>query len=288
MKNTKTLFFALAMIGTLTSPLIGLAATSTTTIQAQIDLITQLAKQLGDLQTQAKNLQQQTKEVKTEVRTATEALVESLHEGSTGDQVKILQTILASDSSIFPEGNITGFFGKLTAQAVKRFQKKNSIEIVGNVGPKTRAKLNEFLKENPVTFESGNEQKASGMTSSTTPGVAHQGQERRLCAIVPPGHLIAPGWLRKHNDEKPIVPPCQILPPGIIKQSGTTTLDVIPPIISAINTSVSSTTATVTWTTGESATSKAYYSTATPVDLSSALTVIDNSLMTSHSLALNS
>ncbi|MGB9680845.1 MAG: peptidoglycan-binding domain-containing protein [Minisyncoccia bacterium] len=55
-----------------------------------------------------------------------------------------LQKVLAQNPEIYPEGEITGVFDKATESAVKRFQKKYGIRITGQVGPQTRAKLNEL------------------------------------------------------------------------------------------------------------------------------------------------
>ena len=73
-----------------------------------------------------------------------------LNAGSEGDDVTRLQTCLASDTSVYPQGLITGYFGSLTRAAVERFQEKYGIASAGvagygTVGPKTRAKLNELL-----------------------------------------------------------------------------------------------------------------------------------------------
>ena len=65
----------------------------------------------------------------------------------TGDDVETLQQILATDPDIYFEGLVTGYFGQLTKNAVKRFQKATGIEQVGQVGPKTLSKLNDLLKE---------------------------------------------------------------------------------------------------------------------------------------------
>lgn len=65
----------------------------------------------------------------------------ALFVGVKGDDVRSLQTYLAQDKTIYPEGLVTGYFGKLTEAAVKKFQTKYSIDPVGIVGPKTRAKL---------------------------------------------------------------------------------------------------------------------------------------------------
>lgn len=67
----------------------------------------------------------------------------TLYKGTLHEEVKILQEFLAKDKEVYPEGLITGYFGKLTEAAVKRFQEKYGIEPVGIVGPKTRAKINE-------------------------------------------------------------------------------------------------------------------------------------------------
>ncbi len=68
-----------------------------------------------------------------------------LRTGSSGDEVKLLQKILASDPTLYPEGLVTGFFGSLTEAAVKRLQAKFKLEQVGAVGPQTLARINEIL-----------------------------------------------------------------------------------------------------------------------------------------------
>lgn len=62
--------------------------------------------------------------------------------GAQGDDVSALQTFLATDSSIYPEGLVTGYFGDLTSAAVARWQSANGIDAVGRVGPVTLAALN--------------------------------------------------------------------------------------------------------------------------------------------------
>ena len=61
-----------------------------------------------------------------------------------GEQVLLLQKILATDGAVYPEGTVSGYFGPLTEKAVLRFQKKYGMEQLGVVGPKTRVKLNEI------------------------------------------------------------------------------------------------------------------------------------------------
>lgn len=79
------------------------------------------------------------------VITITGELVGPFSIGMRSEQVKILQTLLSKDANIYPEGKITGYYGQLTFEAVKRFQTKYGIEQTGIAGPKTRAKINEIL-----------------------------------------------------------------------------------------------------------------------------------------------
>jgi peptidoglycan hydrolase-like protein with peptidoglycan-binding domain len=65
-----------------------------------------------------------------------------LNVGSRSDEVKALQDKLKSLGYLDPSTNSTGFFGNLTAAAVKKFQSANGISPVGYVGPGTRAALN--------------------------------------------------------------------------------------------------------------------------------------------------
>lgn len=70
--------------------------------------------------------------------------------GMVSDEVKKLQEALSQDKDIYPEGMITGKFGQLTKKAVQKFQEKYGIAKKGDigygeVGPKTRAKLNQLF-----------------------------------------------------------------------------------------------------------------------------------------------
>lgn len=62
----------------------------------------------------------------------------TLKSGSTGDYVSDLQQILKSDSTIYPEGLVTGYFGKLTEEAVKKLQKKYGLPETGVVDDTTQ------------------------------------------------------------------------------------------------------------------------------------------------------
>ena len=72
-------------------------------------------------------------------------IISDLDFGMQSNEVAQLQAYLASDSSLYPEGLITGYFGPATQRAVKRFQAKYGLPQVGRVGPLTRAKLAEIF-----------------------------------------------------------------------------------------------------------------------------------------------
>ena len=318
----------------------------------------------------------------TTATTLTPNAIGFLHMGDNGRRVRLLQMILAADPSIYPQGIISGFFGKLTSDALKRYQKKHGLDQVGFVGPETLQFLGRNMEANPIAVENGGENASSTIS-------AGEGHTSFFCAIVPPGHLIAPGWLRHHGGERPVIPTCQTLPPGIENQinSATTTQsttnitaptisgisingitasttsidwitdepatsyvdygttssygdtvtngtilstshdielsgltastlyhfritstdaanntattsdetfttsvasDTIPPVISLISVgSIASTSADVSWTTNEPATSEVYFSTSSPLDLTTAMTTIGSGLLMTHSLTIS-
>ena len=78
------------------------------------------------------------------------AITNQLDFGSTGAQVTELQKYLSLNSTIYPSGLVTGYFGPLTQAAVQRFQAANGIVSAGTpettgfgrVGPQTMLKIN--------------------------------------------------------------------------------------------------------------------------------------------------
>lgn len=68
----------------------------------------------------------------------------TLKKGMKDPEVYNLQKVLSLDPTVYPEGQISGYFGELTEKAVMRFQKKYGIRVTGEVGPQTRSKLNEL------------------------------------------------------------------------------------------------------------------------------------------------
>ncbi len=85
--------------------------------------------------------------------TSAATLYRELQFGMSGSDVSSLQTFLASDPTIYPQGLVTGYFGYLTKSAVSNFQAKNGIATVGRVGPITMAAINSQMSG---TVSSGN------------------------------------------------------------------------------------------------------------------------------------
>lgn len=71
-----------------------------------------------------------------------QTLTRQLQEGMSGSDVGTLQTFLAADRTIYPQGLVTSYFGPLTKSAVSNFQARNGIETVGRVGPITLGVIN--------------------------------------------------------------------------------------------------------------------------------------------------
>jgi len=78
--------------------------------------------------------------------------------GSQGTEVKELQKCLTKDPEVYPEGEITGYFGNKTKAAVIKFQEKYKEEVLtpyglengtGQVFKSTRTKLNEVCLPPP-------------------------------------------------------------------------------------------------------------------------------------------
>jgi hypothetical protein len=67
---------------------------------------------------------------------------QQLEFGMSGSDVSTLQTFLAQDHDIYPQGLVTGYFGSLTKAAVSNFQARNEIPVVGRVGPITLLAIN--------------------------------------------------------------------------------------------------------------------------------------------------
>lgn len=71
----------------------------------------------------------------------TPGIARSLARGSTGIDVQLLQNFLKLYGTFSTTTIATGYFGSLTSQAVREFQRKESLDPIGIVGPKTRARI---------------------------------------------------------------------------------------------------------------------------------------------------
>jgi peptidoglycan hydrolase-like protein with peptidoglycan-binding domain len=91
-----------------------------------------------------------------------------IRRGDYGDDVKDLQKFLAKHPSIYPEGIINGFYGPLTIQAVKRWQKQNGIEGTGFFGPMTRKYWREHCEDNDGRWMASSTISTSASTSIST------------------------------------------------------------------------------------------------------------------------
>lgn len=120
-------------------PLVTSAQTVNSTTELQ-NAITQVQAQIQLLQTQTANSQANTQPTKIGF-----TLNRILMRGTTGDDVKQLQTFLKTFPVIYPEGLISGYFGPLTENAIKRFQLIQGVRASGIVDALTGAKLNKYL-----------------------------------------------------------------------------------------------------------------------------------------------
>ena len=129
-------FIPLLLVGVMLTPSAH-AETTTTNNDATVAKIQALMTQLAEMQKQFAALQGEIKEV----------LASGLKEGSTSDDVKRIQEILATDSTIYPEGKVTGYFGPMTKEAIMRFQKRHELTMTGIVDDETKAFLEGYMEE---------------------------------------------------------------------------------------------------------------------------------------------
>jgi peptidoglycan hydrolase-like protein with peptidoglycan-binding domain len=269
-KTLATLVIAGLLFGSSTA----FAATTTST-QSVEQLIAQLTAQITQLKTQLealKTAQQNLGTTKQSVNDTLE-LIGDMREGMTSEQVALLQTALAGDTAIYPEGKITGYYGALTAKAIKRFQKKHGLTENGRMDEKTTRELNRFLRETGLRKENG-----------------------RIC--IPPGHTIAPGWLKKEKSEKKgkgngvinwqkediLLPLCNA---GGNATTTPPTKDTTAPTLSAFTiAAITANSATIAWTTNEHAATKIFLSTVSPVATGTA-TWTDATYTLAHSATLS-
>jgi peptidoglycan hydrolase-like protein with peptidoglycan-binding domain len=81
-------------------------------------------------------------------------LTRQLQVGKSGADVTALQTFLAQDRVIYPQGKVTGYFGFLTKSAVSNFQSRNNLTADGISGARTNAVIN-FQMSNGIGNANG-------------------------------------------------------------------------------------------------------------------------------------
>lgn len=256
-------------------------ATSTSSAAEQISqmlqLIADLQEQLAELQAQQNNVRQEIKE--------TIQLTRSLSRGMSGDDVEELQKLLASDPDIYPEGLVTGYYGTLTERAVERLQEKFGIETVGIVGPQTRGTINQLFKnlnrgKGSLNRGPGNifdalevDDEEDADLSEFTPGttgilVCHMPRGNRAAA-----HTIAVGGpaVQAHLAHGDTLGSCDgdeiDEDEEEDEDEDNSEEDTTPPVISDVESNISSTTVTITWNTDEDSNSTVWYSLNSGFDL---------------------
>ncbi|OGZ04854.1 MAG: hypothetical protein A2845_05170 [Candidatus Lloydbacteria bacterium RIFCSPHIGHO2_01_FULL_49_22] len=279
MKKTVAIFIMSAVLfaGSTT------AFASTTTDQ----LIAQLQQQIASLTAQVAALLEAQKSVaitQASINT-TLGLLGEMSEGMTGEQVKLLQTALAGDASIYPEGKVTGYYGKLTREAVKRFQKKHGLRIDGKFDRKTAEAFEKIFeiakKEREKNERESNKGNAlpcvsavvSGSTSSTLEDRDDDDEEDDDSD----DRDNEKRYERGSKNDYRLSLPCREV------GNSTTSLTMSTVTVS----SVSSTSEMLAWTTNRPADAKVFYATTSPVSTTSALVWSDGTRITSHRALLS-
>lgn len=96
-----------------------------------------------------------------------EILNRQLQVGMRGNDVSLVQTFLAKDPTLYPQGIVTGYFGFLTKAAVSNFQKRNGIDPVGRIGPATLPIIN-FQMAGGLTVSNDKAPMITGTSVSTS------------------------------------------------------------------------------------------------------------------------
>jgi peptidoglycan hydrolase-like protein with peptidoglycan-binding domain len=106
--------------------------------------VTSMLEQIKVLMAKVEELQKQLATIRGEIK---EVIRTGVTEGMEGDDVEKIQELLATDSTIYPEGRVTGYFGPLTKEAIKRLQARHELEITGVIDDATHDLLESYLKE---------------------------------------------------------------------------------------------------------------------------------------------
>lgn len=149
-----------------TTPATPATPPTTTTGTYSLEYVTTLLKQISDLTNENASLKAQlaarssstagasqtsgsvsgSSRPTTGATSACPAFTRNISQGATGFDVSGLQSFLAQDPAVYPEGLVTGYFGPATERAVGRWQKQKGVATEGNpgfgtVGPLTRSAI---------------------------------------------------------------------------------------------------------------------------------------------------
>ncbi len=113
------------------------------------EMIKSLLERIKTLQGNGAGIKAEVQETNKEIR---EYIKSDLRVGTTSDHVKKVQEILAADPTIYPRGLVTGYFGPMTSEALKKFQEKFDLEVTGEMNEETKEAMNALLEER---FEAG-------------------------------------------------------------------------------------------------------------------------------------
>lgn len=103
------------------------------------------------------------------------AVPNGLSLGDQGDSVQQVQKLL-SKYGYLSSSNVTGYFGEVTENAVKSFQKNNSLASDGSVGMQTMAKLTgDNVKRSTGTTSGGSSGSSGGNKSGSSSGGSSSG-----------------------------------------------------------------------------------------------------------------
>jgi peptidoglycan hydrolase-like protein with peptidoglycan-binding domain len=140
-------------------------------------------------------------------------ITRTLQIGHTGVDVEEIQAYLARDILLYPEQLVTGYYGALTQKAIQKFQARYGIVNsgtpattgYGQVGPKTREKINERIARHRLNVEI---EARKNDVQNVTPVVS----EADTISKTQEGNML------EKNDTEPTTPP-----PSIVIQNSSST-----------------------------------------------------------------
>lgn len=116
-------------------------------------------------------------------------LITQVHQGMKGDQVRKLQSMLSLDSTVYPEKYVTGYFGKLTQQAIKRWENKHrgrnassTPTVIGSKNPCATSTTNTVVSSLRVR-EHGEREDDRGGRESREGGERERGDDKKVTTL---------------------------------------------------------------------------------------------------------